>query len=214
MAIKRLVFLLCLLGSSCTQNILPEVSIQQVNKSLFYYLPSECDITIKQAQNWLTQNEFKRGGSYVLEKQLDWKSAQDFGFYLEVPFKSTYHGPKVNHMFNDEELAKINQLRAEWHFTISKCDNKYTFFISGLLPFKMFSKEDSKKSLLEYARQKNGSYSGLWLNFDGHGELAGGMELINGRGYNIYASSGKFPSTELEEIKQEIYNNSANREKF
>lgn len=210
MAIKRLVFCLCLLGYSCAQKIAPEVAIQQVTKPLSYYLPPEYDITFEQAQDWLTQHEYKRLGSYVVEKQLDWKSAEDLGFFLEVPFKPMYRGPKISDLFNNEELIKLNQVRTEWYFTIGKSNNEYQFFISGLVPSKGFTKTYSKQSLLECAKRKNGIYSGLWLNFDRNGKLVSGMEMINGRGSIVDTSSRRFPSTELEEIRQEIYNNSAN----
>ncbi len=201
-------FYLCLLACSCTQKVIPENTIQQATKPLSYYLSPAYDITIQEAQDWLARYEYNRLGSWVLEKQLDWKRAEDLGFFLEVPFKSAYQGPAIKPYFEPKELTKLNLIHTEWHLTIGKCDNKYLLHISGLIPSKDFTNKHSNQNLLTCAKQKNGTYSGLWLNFNGKGNLVSGMEVINGHGGIIDTNSKKLPSTELAEIKREIYHDS------
>ncbi len=206
---SRWVFLcLWLIACSCTQKLVPETGIQQATKPLSYYLPPAYDITIQEAQTWLAHHEYKRSGSWVPEKQLDWKRAKDFGFFLEVPFKSSYQGPSINSHFDSKELAKLSLIQTEWHLTISKRNNQYLFHISALVPTGQFINHHSKQDLLACAKQKNGIYSGLWLNFSSNGNLVGGMEFTNGHGQIINTLSKRLPSTELAEIKREIYNDS------
>jgi len=183
---------------------MPETTIQQATKPLSYYLSPAYDITLKEGQDWLVRQEHNLPGIWVLKNQLDWKRAEDLGFFLEVPFKPTYQGHAINPYFESTELAKLNLDQTEWHLTISKDDNKYAVHISGLVPSEDFSKGYPKQSLLSYAKQRNGTYSGLWLSFNGKGDLVSGMEVINGHGKAINTKSKKLPSTELEEVKRDL----------
>ena len=206
MVIRNLLFGLCLIVGSCTQKISPDANFQQATKPLSYYLPPAYDITVQEAQSWLSQHEYNRQGSYISKKQLNWELAEDFGHYIEVPFRRIYQGPSIKSLFNSNELAKLDQSQAEWYFIIGKNNNKYLSHIFEYLPFKEFSKSRgrTRQSLLECAKQR-GAYSGLRLSFDCDGNFVSGVEVANGHGHIINISSQKFPSTELEEIKSEMY---------
>ncbi|MBD2756891.1 hypothetical protein [Spirosoma validum] len=209
MAIKNILFCLCLVSWSCTQKVLPEAILQQASKPLPYYLPPEYDLSIQEAQSWLAQHEYKREGSYVRQEQLDWNLAVNLGYFLEVPFKKTYLGPTYNHLFYSGELSKLNQSQTEWQFVIGKQNNIYVFHIRAYVPFKGSHIPHSTDEPLQLdLKRKDQVY--LSLGFDSNGRFHSGVECNNKRwGHGIIdISTKKFPSTELDEIKREMYNDS------
>ncbi|MPR37310.1 hypothetical protein [Salmonirosea aquatica] len=173
-------------------------------------MPPAYDITVQEAQSWSSQHEYNRQGSYISKKQLNWELAEDFGHYTQVPLRRTYRGPSIKSLFNPDELVKLDQSQAEWYFIIGKNNNEYLSHISEYLPFEEFTKSRmyTRQSLLECAKQR-GAYSGLMLSFNCDGSFVGGVEVTDGHGHIISISSRKFPSTELKEIRSEMYNNSS-----
>ncbi|MFD1145432.1 hypothetical protein ACFQ4C_30175 [Larkinella insperata] len=201
MVTRKLIICLGLLVTNCTQQVIPDVPIQQATKSLSYYLPSDYDISIPEGQAWIARHLDSR---FIREQQLDWKLAEDFGYYLDVPFKRTYRGPALKGVFENNELAKLDQTKTDWWFRIAKINSYYQPYIVCYIPFKEFTKRkiNNRKSMRDYSKQA--SYSGLNLSFDEKGILNGGSEVTNGHSQNISLSSTKLPSTQLEEIKKEI----------
>lgn len=142
MVSRNLLFCLCLIvGGGCGQHILPETNLQQATKPLPYYLPPAYDITVQEAQSWLSNHEYKRKGSYIPKRQINWELAEDLGHFIEVPFKRIYQGPSFDNLFIPDELAKLDEPQVEWYLTVGKNNNEYLYYISGYVPFKEFSKK-------------------------------------------------------------------------
>ena len=201
-------FGMCLTEASCVQKLVPELTTQQATNPLSYYLPPAYDITINEAQDLLVQKKYRHPGSYMFRRQLDWKLAEDFGNYIEIPFKQVYKSPLISDILNPDELAKFDHTRTEWHSTIGKANNEYFVGISCLIPFRQFAGK-SEQPLLDQLKRKGSAYSGLFLSFNVDGQFISGLEVIEGHGHPINMSSQKLPSTELEEIRAEMLNPSS-----
>ncbi|WP_460949806.1 hypothetical protein [Spirosoma daeguense] len=172
-------------------------------------MPPEFDITIQEGQNWLAKYEYKREGTYVIEEQLDWNLVEDLGNFLELPTKGAYQGPTISALFNADELVKLDIARTKWRFVIAKYNNNFFLHIRSYVPFKGGSIPHTTYENLE-ADLKQDKLAYLSLSFDGNGRFISGVECNNKRWGNgiIDASTKKLPSTELDEIKREIYEDS------